>query len=63
MFQTNEQDKCPKTDLNEMEIRDLPNRVCKIMVMNIGGRLHDIGRGNDFLGFDTKSKGNKGKIK
>lgn len=34
-FQTKEQDKSPETNLNEMEIRDLPYREFKLTIMNI----------------------------
>ena len=33
MFQTKEQYKYPETDLNEMEISDIPRREFKIMVI------------------------------
>ena len=35
MFQTKEQDNTPETDLNEMDISDLPNGEFKIMVINM----------------------------
>ena len=33
MFQTKEEEKSPKTDLNEMEINDLPDKVFNVMVI------------------------------
>ena len=42
MFQSKEQDKTPDTDLNEMEICDLPNREFKIMVINMLAKLRGI---------------------
>lgn len=35
MLQMKEQDKSPKTDLNEMEVNDLPGRESKIMVLKM----------------------------
>ena len=35
MFQAKEQDKSPETDLNEMEIGDLPDRGFKLTIINI----------------------------
>lgn len=39
MFQTNEQDKSPETDPNEMEITDLPYREFRIMVAKMLTKL------------------------
>ena len=45
MFQTKEQDKTPETDLNEMEIGDLPDKEFKIMVIKmlteVRKRMHE----------------------
>ena len=35
MFQTKEQDKSPETNLNKIEMSDLPDREFKIMVMKM----------------------------
>ena len=35
----------------------------KLLEETIGNKLLDMGLGNDFFGFDTKSKGNKSKNK
>lgn len=35
IFQTKEQDETPETDLNKMEINDLPDKEFKIMVKKI----------------------------
>ena len=58
MFQIEKQDKSPKTDPNEMEISDLPDREFEIMVINIASKLLDIGLNNDFFDLIPKAKAN-----
>jgi len=55
----------PHTKINSKWVEDLNVRpeATKLLEENIEGKLLDIGLANDFLGFDTKSKGNKSKIK
>ena len=49
------------TKAKSKQIKDLNMRpeTTKLLEENIGGKLLEIGLGDDFFGFDTKSTGNK----
>ena len=53
----------PHTKVNSKWIKDLNVRpkTTKLLEENIGGKLHDIGLGNDFLDLTPKAKATKGK--